>query len=142
MARIDPKELRQRFEHLKEQRTSWEPMWRDIRDFILPDFGVFDGEDPTSGSKRYLRIVDAEATNAADILAAGLLNGVSSPSRPWLRVQLPQRRSPQNVEEMDLDLIQLERGNPLHGLQHIRLGLPRKPHNKMNTDQRLGRSIP
>lgn len=86
MARIDPKELRQRFEHLKEQRTSWEPMWRDIRDFILPDFGVFDGEDPTSGSKRYLRIVDAEATNAADILAAGLLNGVSSPSRPWLRL--------------------------------------------------------
>ena len=86
MAKIDPVEIRQHFEHLKQQRTSWEPMWRDIRDYILPDFGVFDGEDPTSGSKRYLRIVDAEATNAADILAAGLLNGVSSPSRPWLRL--------------------------------------------------------
>lgn len=86
MARIDSREVRQRFEFLKQQRTSWDSMWRDIRDYILPDFGHFEGEDPTDGAKRYLRIVDSEATAAADILAAGLLSGVSSPSRPWLRL--------------------------------------------------------
>lgn len=83
---VDPKEVRKRFESLKSQRQSWEPMWREIRDYILPDFGCFDGDDPDDGSKRYLRIVDSEATQAADILAAGLLSGVSSPSRPWLRL--------------------------------------------------------
>lgn len=86
MAMTDPREIQTRFEFLKQQRSSWEPMWRDIRDFILPDFGCFDGEDPTEGSKRFRRIINAEATNSADILAAGLLGGVSSPSRPWLRL--------------------------------------------------------
>lgn len=83
---IDVREVRQRFEQLKQERLSWEPMWRDIRDYILPDFGVFEGENPVDGGKRYLRIVDSEATSAADVLAAGLLGGVSSPSRPWLRL--------------------------------------------------------
>ena len=86
MAMTDPREIQSRFEFLKQQRTSWEGMWRDIRDYILPDFGAFDGEDPTDGQKRFKRIINAEATNAADILAAGLLSGVSSPSRPWLRL--------------------------------------------------------
>ena len=86
MAMTDPREIQSRFEYLKQQRSSWESMWRDIRDYILPDFGVFEGEDPTDGAKRYRRIINAEATNSADILAAGLLGGVSSPSRPWLRL--------------------------------------------------------
>lgn len=84
--KADPQEVRKRFERLKEQRTGWEPLWKDIRDYILPDFGVFDGEDPASGGKRYQRIVDSTATQAADVLAAGLLTGVSSPSRPWLKL--------------------------------------------------------
>lgn len=84
--KADPKEVRKRFERLKEQRTGWETLWKDIRDYILPDFGVFDGEDPSSGGKRYTRIVDSTATQAADVLAAGLLTGVSSPSRPWLKL--------------------------------------------------------
>ena len=84
--RADAKEIRLRYERLKEQRTGWEPLWRDIRDYILPDFGVFDGENPADGGKRYTRIVDSTATQAADVLAAGLLTGVSSPSRPWLKL--------------------------------------------------------
>lgn len=86
MARVDPTKIRQRFEFLKRERSSWEPLWKDIRDYEAPDLGVFDGEDPRLGWKRYTRIKDAEAIECADYLAAGLFSGVSSPSRPWLRL--------------------------------------------------------
>lgn len=82
----DIKLINQRFESLKQERSSWEDLWRDIRDYCLPDLGCFSGEDATQGSKRYRKILDAEAIDCADVLAAGLLGGVSSPSRPWLRL--------------------------------------------------------
>lgn len=82
----DIKLINQRFESLKQERSSWEDLWRDIRDYCLPDLGCFSGEDATQGSKRYRKILDAEAIGCAEVLAAGLLGGVSSPSRPWLRL--------------------------------------------------------
>lgn len=82
----DIKLINQRFESLKQERSSWEDLWRDIRDYCLPDLGCFSSEDATQGSKRYRKILDAEAIGCADVLAAGLLGGVSSPSRPWLRL--------------------------------------------------------
>lgn len=82
----DIKEVRNRFNALKEERSSWEPLWKEIRDYILPDMGCFDGEDASKGGKRYQRMRDAEAADCVDILAAGILGGVSSPSRPWLKL--------------------------------------------------------
>lgn len=82
----DPKSVFRRFQELKDQRSQWEPLWEDIRDYITPDLGIFTGEEQTEGGKRYARLYDAEATCCADILAAGLLTGVSSPSRPWLKL--------------------------------------------------------
>lgn len=82
----DIKGLQKRLSALKEERSSWEPLWKDIRDYILPDSGCFDGEDATQGGKRYQRLYDAEAADCVDIIAAGILGGVSSPSRPWLRL--------------------------------------------------------
>lgn len=75
--KCDAKDIFQRFEQLKQQRASWEPLWKDIRDYVLPDYGVFEGEDPTDGSKRYKRILDSSAMEASDILSSGLYSGVS-----------------------------------------------------------------
>lgn len=86
MPAVDPKELRARFEELKQERTSWEGLWKDIRDYEAPDLGAFEGDNATEGFKRYGRIYDSEAIECADYLAAGLFSGVSSPSRPWLRL--------------------------------------------------------
>ena len=86
MPKTDPKSVNRRFQELKDQRSQWEPLWKDIRDYIAPDLGIFTGEENMEGGKRYQRLYDAEATCCADILAAGLLTGVSSPSRPWLKL--------------------------------------------------------
>lgn len=83
---IDLKNLRSQFGGLKKERLGWENLWRDIRDYEAPDLGAFEGEAPHDGGKRYQRLYDAEATECADIMAAGLLSGLSSPSRPWLRL--------------------------------------------------------
>lgn len=82
----DLKHLNQIFAGLKKERGGWENLWRDIRDYEVPDLGCFEGEAPHDGGKRYQRLYDAEAAEAADIMAAGLLSGLSSPSRPWLRL--------------------------------------------------------
>ena len=82
----DLKQLSQFFAGLKTERGGWESLWRDIRDYEVPDLGCFDGEAPHDGGKRYQRLYDAEAADSADIMAAGLLSGLSSPSRPWLRL--------------------------------------------------------
>ena len=86
MARVDPKAVQRRFEALKTERTSWESLWQEVRDFILPDAGNFEGDNAREGRKRFGKILDAEATHCADIIAAGLATGVSSPNRPWLRL--------------------------------------------------------
>lgn len=86
MAQTDVSEVYKRFESLKMERTSWESLWKDIRDFILPDAGNFIGDNARDGEKRFGKVLDAEATHCADIIAAGLLTGVSSPTRPWLRL--------------------------------------------------------
>ena len=96
--KCDAKDIFQRFEQLKQQRASWEPLWKDIRDYVLPDYGVFEGEDPTDGSKRYKRILDSSAMEASDILSSGLYSGVSSPSRPWLRLTTLDGDLDQNPE--------------------------------------------
>lgn len=83
---VDLKHLSQIFAGLKKERSGWENLWRDIRDYEVPDLGCFEGETPHDGGKRYQRLYDAEAAEAADIMAAGLLSGLSSPSRPWLRL--------------------------------------------------------
>nr|DAG27652.1 MAG TPA: head to tail connecting protein [Caudoviricetes sp.] len=83
---VDLKQLNQIFAGLKKERSGWETLWRDIRDYEVPDLGCFEGEAPWDGGKRYQRLYDAEAAEAADIMAAGLLSGLSSPSRPWLRL--------------------------------------------------------
>lgn len=80
------KELTQHFSGLKQERSTWEHLWKDIRDYETPDLGAFEGENAYEGGKRYGRMYDAEAADCADILAAGLLGGVSSPSRPWLKL--------------------------------------------------------
>lgn len=124
MALTDVSEVSKRYETLKSERSSWETLWKDIRDFILPDAGNFIGDNARDGEKRFGRIIDAEATHCADIIAAGLLTGVSSPTRPWLRLTTldAELDESQDVKEwlaktedkMLMYLAKAEVYNPLH----------------------------
>lgn len=79
-------ELRKRLAQLKAERSPLEPLYRKLQRYILPETGRFEqprNEDSESG---YEYIYDATATDALDVLGAGMLGGMTSPARPWFRL--------------------------------------------------------
>ncbi len=83
------KSLHLRYSALKLDRQLFLPTWKSVQDYILPDHGrglsgtLNEKEDKDGGDKMSL-IYDSTATAANDILSAGLLNGLSNPSRAWV----------------------------------------------------------
>lgn len=74
---------------VKNERTSWDPHWRDLADYILPRRGRFLTTDANRGEKRNQKIIDSTATMAARTLAAGMTTGITSPARPWFKLATP-----------------------------------------------------
>jgi hypothetical protein len=79
-----------RWESLKNERASWIPHWREVNRFLLPRQGRFMISDTNKGKKnRQNEIYDSAATQAMAVLKAGLLAGMTSPARPWFRLETP-----------------------------------------------------
>ncbi|MFV0347299.1 MAG: portal protein [Halodesulfovibrio sp.] len=88
------KKARETHSFLESQRTSWESHWREIAEYIVPRKGRFTGSsqhEADSGERRGGRIIDATATRAVRVLAAGMQGGLTSPARPWFRLRLEDR---------------------------------------------------
>jgi len=68
---------------LKDERSTWDQDWRDLIDFVKPRSGLFVTTDKNKGGRRGSKIVDSEATRALNTLTAGMMNGMTSPTRPW-----------------------------------------------------------
>lgn len=74
---------------LKTERSSWLAHWKEISDNVLPRSGRFFTTDRNKGQKRHNNILDNTGTRSLRILAAGMMAGMSSPARPWFRLQTP-----------------------------------------------------
>jgi hypothetical protein len=78
---------------LKNTRESHWNHWRDLADYYLPRRYKSLMTNQESQSKnvsgRNPRILDAAGTRAAKVLAAGMMNGITSPSRPWFKLRVP-----------------------------------------------------
>lgn len=74
-----------RYGWLYTDRESWRTHWRDVADFILPRRGrlFVTPNEGSRGSRANHKILDSSATKACRVLAAGMLSGLTSPSRPW-----------------------------------------------------------
>ncbi|WP_417329180.1 portal protein [Halomonas cupida] len=84
---------RQRFESrakaLKNERSSWEPLWQDISDNIEPMRTRFHRTEVNRGDKNLRgNIVDNTGTMAARNLASGMMAGITSPARPWFELEV------------------------------------------------------
>lgn len=84
---------RNRFQILRTQldneRSSFIPYYRDLADYILPTRQRFTITDANRGNRRNQKIIDSTGTNAASILASGMMSGITSPARPWFRLASP-----------------------------------------------------
>lgn len=80
--------LRQRVGTLWKDRSSWDDTWRDIAQYQAPRHGRFLVDEYNEGKRKDQRILDNTALFAQRTLAAGMMAGMTSPARPWFRLQL------------------------------------------------------
>lgn len=76
---------------LEKDRLPFWNLWRELADFFLPKRYVWlqsDKERRVRNAKNP-HILDGTGTAAARILAAGMMNGITSPSRPWFSLRVP-----------------------------------------------------
>jgi hypothetical protein len=87
---MERKPFERRFEDIKSEATTWVAGWKDIRSYIAPTCGFFDGDQPNDGKKLdHKNIIDDHASRQLEILANGLSSGLCDPSRPWFKLGLP-----------------------------------------------------
>lgn len=75
---------------LNAEREDWRVQWVELANYILPTryTWLLDKAARNQKLSRNPNILDATGTQAARTLAAGLLNGITSPSRPWFKLRL------------------------------------------------------
>lgn len=76
---------------LWSERSSWVTHWREISEYQQPRAGRFVTSDRNKGDKRTNHILDNTAVFGARTLAAGLMSGITSPARPWFRLEIKDK---------------------------------------------------
>ena len=75
---------------LYNDRSDWWPAWRDIATSFLPTRYLW--LQTANERRQYVglnsNIIDSTGTAAGRILASGMMNGITSPSRPWFKLRL------------------------------------------------------
>lgn len=89
MAETQRTQYLNRWNALKNERSTWMTHWRELSDYYLPRSGRFFTRDVNKGDKRWNNIYDSTGTRSLRILAAGMMAGMTSPARPWFRLATP-----------------------------------------------------
>ena len=74
---------------LQTARQPWWEHWRELADFFLPRryMWLLSPNEARRIKSKNPFILDATGTSAARTLAAGMMNGITSPARPWFRLR-------------------------------------------------------
>ena len=86
----EKKRLNSTIAELRSDRQPFWTLWREIADYFLPKRYVWlqsDREARVRNAKNPF-ILDSTGTLAARTLASGMMNGITSPSRPWFKIRL------------------------------------------------------
>ncbi|TCD18163.1 phage tail protein [Lelliottia amnigena] len=89
MAETAKELLLKQLAQLKNERSSFEPHWRDLSDFINPRGSRFLTTDVNRDDRRNTKIVDPTGSLAQRILSSGMMSGITSPARPWFKLATP-----------------------------------------------------
>lgn len=120
------RKILKRHKSLKDERSSWDKHWQEISRNLLPRSGRFQVDERNKGDERFNRIYDSTATRALRILAAGMMSGMTSPARPWFKLDIKDRELSQ-YQPVKLWLDQVtkmmhtcfQRSNTYRALHHI-----------------------
>ncbi len=76
---------------LRTERYSFWTLWRELAQYFMPKRYVWLQSDRERRVReaRNPHILDSTGTKAARVLASGMMNGITSPSRPWFKLRVP-----------------------------------------------------
>lgn len=74
---------------LENERTSFDPHWRELGEQFMPRRTRFWEGDRNRGDKRHGKIINESGMLAARTLRSGMFAGITSPARPWRRLAPP-----------------------------------------------------
>lgn len=75
---------------LKDRDSMWLPKWKDLRDYLSPGDGQFDGDQDNDGKRRDQKINNPRPLRSMGNLAAGMTSGMTSQARPWFELAAPE----------------------------------------------------
>lgn len=78
---------------MENERSTFLAPWRDQGDFFVPYRPRFTLTDTNRGVRRTQAILDNTPTDAVRTLKAGMMSGITSPARPWLRMTTPDPKT-------------------------------------------------
>lgn len=93
-------DINARVNAMKKYRLEFEKRWKSIRDYQLPFLGEFwDTEDKTNEARRRdLAISNGTPWLAAQAFAAGIMSGLTPPSRQWFKFGFSDLESADDIE--------------------------------------------
>jgi hypothetical protein len=90
--KVEEHQLRQSLLYaMKQDRQPWWEHWRTLADYYLPNRYQWlqsPSERQQRANNRNSNILDNTGTKAARTLAAGMMNGITSPARPWFKLRV------------------------------------------------------
>lgn len=89
-------ELRLCREQVREMELEFDKMrdiYLDVRDFIYPSIGELDRDLNQQGRRHDEFMLRTSPITYANVLAAGLQSGITSPTRRWLKLTFPDRNT-------------------------------------------------
>ncbi|ECF1703346.1 phage tail protein [Salmonella enterica subsp. enterica] len=98
MAESEKQRLEAHLAQLKNERSSYESHWRDLSDFINPRGSRFLASDTNKGDRKNTKIVDPQGSLAHRTLASGMMSGITSPARPWFKLETPDAEMMENSQ--------------------------------------------
>lgn len=98
--KLDRRMIENRVKTLIDKRTQYETRWKSIRDYQLPHIGCFDGVDDEDNAARRkdTKIYHGCAWDSNQIFAAGVMSGLTPPSRKWFRLNFANTELEDNSE--------------------------------------------
>lgn len=86
--RLDKKKYKSKVRQMEENRQDYLKRWKAIRDYQLPYIGCFDDTADTTdyARRRDTNIYHSVAWQANQSFAAGVMSGLTPPSRQWFRL--------------------------------------------------------
>lgn len=117
---IRRRDIEQKVKQMLDKRNQYEVRWKAIRDYQLPNIGRFDGVDDEDNlaRRRDRQIYNSTTEQANQIFAAGVMSGLTPPSRRWFRLDFADKELKDNSdlgelldERLDIMADVLEKSN-------------------------------